>query len=191
MISKGSEMKQLNTVILVIFVAVVLLAALGIGFYIRNNKLASETDRVYSRNLRDSMGTPLLDRGDPIAGKNLSDEEIAELREQRKKIIEKMANLSEEEKEKFRAQIREGFRTRWLRDRSKSRKISPDEAAKLKGRWRYVSDAKEQASEAEAVTELDTKWRSSQQGPTSIIVKQTEPNDQTQTAETRLKGESE
>jgi len=146
-------MKQLNTVIMIIIVAVVLLAALGVGSYIRRNRLISETGRGYRRNVLDDVGTPLLDRGDPTAGKNLSNEEIAVLREQRKKIIEKMANLSEEEKEKFRAQIREGFRTRWLRDRSKSRKISPDEAAKLKERWRYISGAREPASDAEDKSE--------------------------------------
>jgi ElaB/YqjD/DUF883 family membrane-anchored ribosome-binding protein len=184
-------MKQLNTVILVIVVAVLPLATLGIGFFIRKIRLASETDRGYSRNVRDGVGTPLLDRGDRMAGPHLSDEEIAELREQKEKIIEKMANLSEEEEEKFRAQIRERFRTRWLRDRSRSRKISTNEAAKLKERWRYISGAKEQAPDDEASIELDAKWRSSQEIPTSIIVKQTEPNDQKQLAETGQEDKSE
>ncbi len=184
-------MRQLNIVFLVIVVAVVLLAALGIGFFIRKIRLASETDQGYSRNVRDGVGTPLLDRGDRMAGPHLSDEEIAELREQREEIIEKMANLSEEEKEKFRAQIRERFRIRWLRDRSRSRKISQNEVAKLKERWRYISGAKEQAPDAEAGTELDAKWRSNQEGPTSIIVKQIEPNDQKQLAETGQEDKSE
>lgn len=164
-------MKQSNTVISVTITAAVLVAALGIGLFIREIRLGphgSGSGQRVSQNAKDSVGTPLFGRDSRMASDHLSDEEITELREQQQEIIEKMANLSEEEREKFRVQMRERFRARRPRNRPGFRGLSPNE-----------------------MNQLTERWRSSREGLAGVPAKQTEPNDQPQQTETQQESESE
>jgi hypothetical protein len=177
-------MKQLNIAVLVIFAAAVLLTVLVASLLIRNIRLRLESGRDVSGNTRDSKSAKLFDRESRIARTHLSDEEIAKLRKQQENVIDKMANLSDEEREKFRAQMRDRFRVRQPGEKPRFHSLSPNEVAMLKERWGYSPPAKEHAPDVDAGNKLDVKWQSNQEGPANISVEKTEPNDQARRIET-------
>jgi len=84
--------------------------------------------------------------GDPRS-RYLSATERATSREQRRQMLEKMASMSGEERERLRAEMRERFRSGRQRESARFRSVSPEERARLKEqdekmreRWRNMSE---------------------------------------------------
>jgi len=132
-------MKHSQIIILAAVAAAVLLTVLGIGFYIREAMQKSKANE--SRAGDESGGGSLIPTG---VGReklrNLSEEERAKVVEERKKIADGRANMSEEEKEKFRQQLRERFNARRRGERERLPAFSEEEGAKLRERWANMSE---------------------------------------------------
>jgi|GEM_PF-1165155 len=145
-------MKQYSAIISVVAAVVVLAAAWGIGRYIREVRLQHAED-VNSPKTTQPGTKPSPERPIPGPGpgrkQELSEQEKARLKEQRGKMIEKADNLSEQEKEKFRAQVREKFSPSQPPDRQGFPQMSPEEMAKLKEQFEKMKEKWESMSEQE------------------------------------------
>jgi hypothetical protein len=147
-------MKQPNTRTLAIVVVVVLLAALGAALCIRATRSGSaETDSGSTTAQRPTTRRPLNGPGGRDAASALSPEERTALVEERAKMMERFENMSEEEKEKFRAEVRKKFAAK--RQESAVRNISEEERARLEAerikmreRWENMSEEERQAYRA-------------------------------------------
>lgn len=129
-------MRNTNRTIKVLVIAAVLLAALGIGVCIKQFRMQDTgTDG--------ESGLTIPDELHRLNHHNLSSEERAELREQREQMLEKMANLTEEEKEKFRAQMREKFDVRGQRNRPMFSELPEQERERLRRRWQEPNEQRE------------------------------------------------
>ncbi len=105
-------MKQFNTIVSVVVAAAVLAAAWGIGVCIRQARferagIASSASA--DPTIRPRPDGPMPGPGGPGRSAGLSAEERARLREQRARTIEEMGDMSEEERQQFRAQVRSRF----------------------------------------------------------------------------------
>jgi len=136
-------MKHSQTIILAAVAAAVLLTALGVGFYVREARQKNRAGgpRVGAESVGEESGGSLVPgRVGRERFSNLSEEERAKVVEERKKIAEGRANMSEEEKEKFRQQLRERFNARRRGERERLPALSPEEGAKLRERWANMSE---------------------------------------------------
>jgi hypothetical protein len=135
---------------LVIIAVVALLAALGAALWIRGARSGdAETDSTGTTAQRPTTRRPLNGPGGRDAASALSREERAALVEERAKMMERFENMSEEEKEKFRAEVRKRFAAR--QSESKVRTISEEERARLQAerlkmreRWENMSEEERQ-----------------------------------------------
>jgi len=135
-------MKHSQTIILAAVGAAVLLTAVGVGFYIRE---ARQKNRAIESRAGDEAGGSLIPARVSLERfSNLSEEERAKIVEGRKKIVERQESMSEEEKEKFRGQLRERFNARRRGEREKLPALSPEEGAKLRERWANMSEQERQ-----------------------------------------------
>lgn len=143
-------MKQYSAIISVVAAVVVLAAAWGIGRYVREVRL-QRAGAVNSPKTVQPVKKPAPDRPMPGPGRKqeLSEQEKARLKEQRGKMIEETANMSEQEKEKFRAQVREKFSPSLGPDRQGFPQMAPEEMAKLKEQFEKMKEKWESMSEQE------------------------------------------
>jgi len=145
-------MKQYSAIISVVAAVVVLAAAWGIGRYIREVRL-QRAGAVNSPKTAQAGKKPAPERPMPGPGpgrkQELSEQEKARLKEQRGKMIEETANMSEQEKEKFRAQVREKFSPSLPPDRRGFPQMSPEEMGKIKEQFEKMKEKWESMSEQE------------------------------------------
>lgn len=146
-------MKLSGTVVSVIGAVVVLAGAFAIGLGIREirsrraetqSEPATEPDREQQVGNRPAPGA-----GGGQAFQDLSPEERAERREKRQKMIEQMASMSEEEKEKFKAQMSEKFGAMRRGDRRRTRDLSSGQRARRAAEWEKMREKWESMSEQE------------------------------------------
>jgi hypothetical protein len=142
-------MKQISTVTSVIVAVVVLLAALGVGLCIKEIRFK----RAGVAPGGDEVQSPMHGPGGRDRKPASSPEERAELKKQRSAMLERSENMSEEEKEKFRANMRErfsgrrregGFQRLSEEDRAKMR----EEMEKLRANWDEMSEEERQEATA-------------------------------------------
>jgi hypothetical protein len=171
-----SKMKRMQTIILAAVGAVVLLTALGVGFYIRGARQAKQKSEAVSQGGAEAGEKPQqVGDGNLVPARvrrerfrNLSEEESAKVAEGMKKREERRANMSEEEKEKFRQQLRERFNAE-RQSRVGLPALSGDDKATLRERWANMSRQERDEFRAEMRERFGDAW----QEPNAV---QGEPN---------------
>jgi hypothetical protein len=129
-------MRNTNRTIQIFVIAAVLLAALGIGVCIKQFRMQDTgTDSEFGLTMPDELRR--------LNHRNLSSEERAKLRKQREQMLEKMENLTEEEKKKFRAQMRKRFNVEGQRDKPMFFELSEQEKERLRLRWQEPNEQRE------------------------------------------------
>ena len=145
-------MKQHSAIISVVAAVVVLAAAWGIGRCIRGVRLqragAVNSPKITQPGTKPGPERPIPGPG-PGRKQELSEQEKARLKEQRGRMIEETANMSEQEKEKFRAQVREKFSPSLPPDRQGFPQMSPEEKAKMKEQFEKMKEKWDSMSEQE------------------------------------------
>lgn len=147
-------MKQSTTIISVIVAAVVILAALATGLYIkevRRKYKAAESEAVVERQTKQPEKTTVPSSEDQQSSRNLSLEQRAQLTEQIANIKQQWANMSEAERKEFRAKMVEIFQA-GRPERSRSFQTSPPEARDkfaeefllIKTKWEDMSEQERQ-----------------------------------------------
>ncbi len=136
-------MKQMNTVTTVIIMAAVLVAAYAIGVLVREIRMGR---------IPAGSDVTVLDRGTippgPGTGRTgaVKPADPEEIRKEKEKVLKKMSNLTEEEKERFKAQVRDSVVPSGSeRDRNPVLK----ERDKRMQRWKSMSDEEKKAFEAQ------------------------------------------
>ena len=141
-------MKQYSAIISVVAAVVVLAAAWGIGRYVREVRLQHAGAKIAQPDKKPSPERPMPGPG-PGRKQEPSEQEKARLKDQRGKMIEETANMSEQEKEKFRAQVREKFSPSLPPDRQGFPQMAPEEMAKMKEQFEKMKEKWESMSEQE------------------------------------------
>jgi len=147
-------MKQSTTIISVIVAAVVILAALATGLYIkevRRKYKAAESEAVVELETKQPEKTMIPSSEDQQNSRNLSPEQRAQLTEQIANIKQQWANMSEAERKEFRAKMVEIFQA-GRPERSRSFQTSPPEARDkfaeefllIKTKWEDMSEQERQ-----------------------------------------------
>lgn len=147
-------MKQSTTIISVIVAAVVILAALATGLYIkevRRKYKAAESEAVVELETKQPEKTSTPVSEDRRSSRNLSPEQRAQLTEQIENIKQQWANMSEAERKEFRAKMVEIFQA-GRPERSRSFQTSPPEARDkfaeefllIKTKWEDMSEQERQ-----------------------------------------------
>lgn len=134
---EASKMKQRQVIILAAVGAAVLLTALGVGFYIRE---ASRKSEAGSKAGAESGGSLIPGGVGRENLRNLSEQERARIVEERKKIAQRQPDMSEEEKEKVRQQVRERFNVRQRGASERLPAFSDEERAQLREKWANMSE---------------------------------------------------
>lgn len=126
-------MKLSNTAITVIIAVAVVIAGLVVGFSVRHAR--SRNAGIQPQTAADApqlVGSrPGPGYGSQKAFPSLSPAERARIKQQRQKMLERMANMTDEEKKTFRAQIRDRFNDSRIADRERLRRLSKQERAIL------------------------------------------------------------
>lgn len=145
-------MKQSKIIMTIIIIAAVALVALGIGLCInairhRHSGAVSGT----TSELREKQSERRFLPGGANQKRtgNLSEEERARLKAERQKIIEQMQNLSEEQKEAFRAEVLEKLSFEQQEKQGGYRELTPEEKAKMREEWEKMKQRWEDMSEQE------------------------------------------
>ena len=147
-------MKQSTTIISVIVAAVVILAALGTGLYIkevRRKYKAAESEAAVELETKQPEKTTAPSSKDRQSSRNLSPEQRAQLTEQIANIKQQWASMSDAERKEFRAKMVEIFQA-GRPERSRSFQTSPPEARDkfaeefmlIKTKWEDMSEQERQ-----------------------------------------------
>ncbi|MHC4111017.1 MAG: hypothetical protein ACYSUY_08075 [Planctomycetota bacterium] len=147
-------MKQSTTIISVIVAAVVILAALATGLYIkevRRKLKASESEAVVEPETKQPEVTTIPSVEDQQSSRNLPPEQRTQLTEQIEEIQQQWANMSESERKEFRAKMVEIFQA-GRPERNRNFQSSPPEARDkfaeefllIKTKWEDMSEQERQ-----------------------------------------------
>jgi hypothetical protein len=145
-----NKMKQISTVTSVIVAVVVLLAALGVGLCVREIRFK----RAGVAPGGGEVQSPIHGPGGRDRKRAPSPEERAELVKERAAMLERSENMSEEEKEKFRTNVRERFSGGRRREGGLQRLSEEDrtkmreEMEKLRANWDKMSEEERQEATA-------------------------------------------
>ena len=145
-------MKLSGTIVSIIGAAVVLAGAFAIGLGIREvrSRRARVEPKVTVEPDREQVDKKLTaGPGGREAFGDLSPEERAKRREEREKMMEKMATMSEDEREKFRAQMGERFGAMRRGDGRRPPDLSPGQRTRRAAEWEKIRDRWETMSEQE------------------------------------------
>jgi len=146
-------MKQYSAIISVVAAAAVLAAAWAVGLGVREFRFRRartiDSPKIGQPDRKPAPDRPMPGPGGPARKSELSAEQKAQLKQQKGKMIEEMGNLSEEQKEKFRAQVREKFSPSSPADKQGFPQMSAEEMAKLKEQWQKMKEKWESMSEQE------------------------------------------
>lgn len=145
-------MKLSNTIIIVVVSVAVVLIALVIVLCIRGagHRRADAVSQANFEQEGEQAARRLLPGGG-VQGRfrNLSAEERAKIKEKRQKMIERMKNMSEEQKQAFRAGIRERFDAGRRTEQRGFRTLSAEERAEMREEWEKMRQRWENMSEQE------------------------------------------
>lgn len=176
-------MKRSSTAVTVIVAAAVLLASLGIGLCIREVRLRHESIEPGSASTPGDepvVTAPRPERPGRRMDREISAEDREKLKQQRAEMMERMANMSEEEKEAFRAQMRERFSRRPQRGARGFRDLPPDEAARFRERWENMSEEERQAFRARMRERFNAQRRRERPAPGGPAPEEDKPQDETE-----------
>ncbi len=165
-------MKRLQIIIIAAVGAAVVLTALGVGFYIRG---AGQKKEAGGKPRQVGEGSIIPGRVGRDRFRNLSEEERARIVEGRKERAERWANMSDEEKEKFRQQLRRRFNIR-RGEVGRLPALSEEERANLRERWANMSMQEREEFRAKMRERFGAAWRepNAVQGEPNVVGQ--EPN---------------
>lgn len=168
---EANKMKQRQVIILGAVGAAVLLTALGVGFYIREaGQKSKDGSQAGAESGGKQSGGNLIPGGVSRENlRNLSEQERARIVEERKKITERQANMSEEEKENLRQQVRERFNVRRQGASERLPALSEEERVRLREKWANMSEQERE----EFRNKMREKFGAARREPNAV---QQEPN---------------
>ena len=141
-------MKLSNTVVSIIVITAVLLSVCVVGLLIRQARTGrSEREPQTVAEANDTTTQPDMATSlrEPGAGQAQDDaEQRARLKKEREQVLEKMASLTEEEKEQFRERIRQRFSSQ--RAGSQRTSLSPEEREQMRLKWENMSEEQRKAA---------------------------------------------
>ena len=147
-------MKQSSVIISVIVAAVVILAALATGLYIkevRRKYKAAEYESATEPEIKQAEITPTPPQESRPKPHSISPEQRAQLTEQINDIKQRWAAMSEAERQEFRAKIKEIIQAKRTEDRTKFQTTFPErvdrfgeEFLEIKNRWENMSKQERQ-----------------------------------------------
>lgn len=143
-------MKHLSTVTSIVIAVVVLLAAFGIGLGVREVRTWRAEVKSAEQIGPTNPTPPRVTR--PGRGREPTQEQRAELKEQRGEMLERMANASEEEREQFRSEMRsrmQRFDAGQRQGRPGFRDRSPEEMARMRERFENMTEEEREQFRAE------------------------------------------
>jgi hypothetical protein len=145
-------MKLSGTIVSIIGAVAVLAGAFAIGLGIREvrTRRARVEPKVTVEPDREQVDEkPAPGPGGKQAVRDLSPEQRAKRRQEQEKMMKKMANMSEEEKEKFKAQLGERFGAMRRGDGRRQPDLSPGQRARRAAEWEKMREKWESMSEQE------------------------------------------
>ncbi|MGB2809902.1 MAG: hypothetical protein WBC22_19335 [Sedimentisphaerales bacterium] len=147
-------MKQSTTIISVIVAAVVILAALATGLYIkevRRKYKATESEAVIELETKQPEETTIPSSEDQQSSRNLPPEQKAQLTEQIESIKQQWATMSETERKEFKAKMAEIFQAgrpegsrRLVNSPPEVRDKFAEEFLLIKTKWEDMSEQEKQ-----------------------------------------------
>jgi hypothetical protein len=162
-------MKYMNIVVSIVVAAAVLVAAYGVGLLVRHARMHD----------KQSGPSAIAAADDPAAVKAMMDKQrpggqaghatdpnlTAKLKAEREKMLEKMKNMTEEEKHRF---IEEQVRSHvgGTSGRGRFRELSPEERDKIMRKWQTMSEEEKKAFEAQ--TGMSPEAGNSPQTPSEV-----------------------
>jgi len=145
-------MKYMNIVVSVIIAAAVLVVAYGVGRIVRHARMQDKQPGPSAITAADDPATmkAMMDKQRPggQAGSTADPNLTAKLKAEREKMLEKMKNMTEEEKRRFmEEQVRSHVGA--TGGRGRFRELSPDERNKITRQWQTMSDEEKKAFQAQ------------------------------------------
>jgi len=156
-------MRYSKRAILVSTVVVAILAILAIGLCIKAIRSNQPT--------MNRPEQPLPGHRSGARTRALSAEDRAKLKEEKEKKIKQMADMSEEEKEKFRAMTREQFSV-WRFYSQRFHGLSDEDRAKLIEQWENLSEEEKQALKAKMRAEFTLGLREGTESSSNVSVEE-------------------
>ncbi len=158
-------MKLSNTVVSIIVIAAVFLSVCVVGLLIhqaRTGRSEREPQTVTEANDTASQPEMAASLRKPGSGQTEDDaEQRARIKKEREQILEKMASLSEEEKEQFRERIRQRFSSQ--RAGTQRTNLSPEEREQMRLKWENMSEEQRKAALARMRARAGAGRRASQE----------------------------
>lgn len=158
-------MKRASVVASVILAGAVLLAAYAIGRLIRQARLdvpETPAQRVVEPNDFNTPEAMTANRRINQKRKDPTPEELAREKQARAKKLAEMSNLTEEEKQQVRDEIRLGLRSK-RREPGQVPQLSPEDLAEVKQRWPEMSEEEKAAFRARIRGPRSARTRPSRQ----------------------------
>ena len=141
---KAGFMKSINIIVSVIVVAAVLLAAYAVGLFIRQGRIENQRDELRTVDAPGETARSEAAVGDAQPGpshvRRSADVDPKQIKEARARQLEKMDNLTEEEKQEFRERIRSRFGSS-----KRFQNMPPAEREKMVEKWQNMSDEEKRA----------------------------------------------
>ena len=141
---KVGSMKSINVIVSVIVVAAVLLAAYAVGLFIRQGRIENRRDELQT------VGAPGEPPRSEVAGegsqpgashvRRSAEVNRKQIKEARAQQLEKMDNLTEDEKQAFRERIRSQFGSS-----KRFQDMPPADREKMAEKWQTMSDEEKRA----------------------------------------------
>ena len=188
-------MKHANTVVFVIVAAAVLLTAYGVGLLIRQARMSHvEPDRQTVAAPNDTAPSEAMaeDYGPGRGRRQRSvDEDPAKVKQQRAEMLEKMSNLTEEEQEQFRQQVRRRFSSSGSGNPAVD--LEREKRQQMFQKWQTMSEEEKQALRAQMEARLRARRQRELAGRPGEITDAnttTDPEGDGRTAEPNEAGQS-
>ena len=160
---KAKYMKRSYRIAAVIIIAV-LLAALSIGLVIRQVRL--HYARAAAEQNRRLASEKLLPGGRRVRQRT-TEEDRAKIKQEREQAIKKYASMSEQEKEKLYAQMRNDMQTRFDMG-SRPTTLSEEERAKLVERWQNMTEEEREALKAKMKEQAAARQQRIMRSPNDV-----------------------
>ncbi|MBN2136455.1 MAG: hypothetical protein JW720_01475 [Sedimentisphaerales bacterium] len=166
-------MKKASTLVTVIIALVVLLGALGVGFSVKQYRVSKAKNKPAVKGV--VAPKPVEERGAlPGGGRSNTapgDAGRFQRREDRAQMNEQMANMSEEERQAFRDDMRQRFSERRDSGDSSDRqpggmRMSDEERQRMRERFENMSEEERQAFREEMRQRMGGRRRGGQRGQT-------------------------
>jgi hypothetical protein len=162
-------MKHANAIVFVIVAAAVLVAAYAIGLLVRQARVphTGPDERVAATPNEVAVTGAGSDRYGPGRGRrrDLAQGQPTVTAQEQTEMLERMSNLTEEEQEEFRQQIRQRFSPGGRR--SQENELAAKRRAQMYEKWQSMSEAEREAFRAQMAARMRARRQNQLQGPSA------------------------